>query len=266
MPRSRNKYSRAQLRAKYRKPRRARSGRWFYATLAVVVALGVVGVVITREEQSAQASTPPLWQGSPDKVEGDHWHVAIGVNLCGQWINDAATFETNAENTNVRVGLHTHGDGFIHVHPFTRLEAGDNATLGTYFGFGGWSVDETSLDVWQGPAGAPSKTAWKNGDQCVDASGSKIGEGRLVWEVNCKARSGNPADYKLRDQEVLAIGFLPKGAKLGAPPHAASAPQNDGTAAPAIDQEGCRPSAVGNPGGTATTTTTAPTTTSSSSP
>lgn len=60
--------------------------------------------------------------------------------------------------------------------------------------------------------------------------------------------SGNPSDYKLQDQHVLAVGFLPAGEKLPAPPNAASAPQDDGTGSTAINQKGCAPTAVNNPG------------------
>jgi hypothetical protein len=63
---------------------------------------------------------------------------------------------------------------------------------------------------------------------------------------------------------VVAIGFLPKGQAMGAPPNAASAPANDGASAEAIDQAGCRPTAENNPSGdpgtTATTAATPPTT------
>jgi len=91
-----------------------------------------------------------------------------------------------------------------------------------------------------------------------------------VFEVNCKTVEGNPSDHKLADQEVVAIGFVPKGVEIGGPPNAASAPENDsgtGTQPEAIDQKECRPSAENNPGvrqtvPPATTATTTPSTTS----
>jgi hypothetical protein len=136
--------------------------------------------------------------------------------------------------------------------------------------YGGWSVSKRSISLggppdrfWGGPSFDPSKTEWSNGDRCPNDAGD-AGEGkpgRVVFEVNCKSVSGNPADFKLADQEVVAIGFLPRGEEMGAPPNAASAPANDagtGVTPEAIDQKGCRPTAEGNPGVTPTTPTTAP--------
>ena len=42
----------------------------------------------------------------------------------------------------------------------------------------------------------------------------------MVWAVDDRPQTGNPADYKLRDGETLAIGFLPSDAELPFPPEA----------------------------------------------
>ena len=49
-------------------------------------------------------------------------------------------------------GIHSHGDGLIHTHPFVQSEAGNNATLGKYAD-GDWSVSSDSIGV-DGPASA----------------------------------------------------------------------------------------------------------------
>ena len=65
-----------------------------------------------------------------------------------------------------------HGDGFIHTHPFTRSEGGDNATLGRFLGYGGWGVSEDSIDLgadttaWAGLPADPGKRTWSDGDTC----------------------------------------------------------------------------------------------------
>ncbi|HEX5095340.1 MAG TPA: hypothetical protein VFX21_04975 [Acidimicrobiia bacterium] len=262
MPKSRNKYSRARMRERSRKSRHQRTSGWFYATVAVIVVIGSVtigAIVMGRDDNN----TAP--------VIGDHWHAAFGVNICGEWISNPATFETPANNSGVRAGIHTHGDGFIHIHPFARAETGNNATLGKFLSYGGWSASEDSISVWTGPDVDKSKTTWTNGDKCPSGSEEGAGEpGRVVFEVNCKTVEGNPSDHKLADQEVVAIGFVPKGVEIGAPPNAASAPENDsgtGTTPEAINQKECRPSAENNPGvpetvPPATTATTTPSTTS----
>jgi hypothetical protein len=263
VPKSRNKYSRARRRERSRRTRHQRSSRWFYTAIAAIAIVGVVGVVVVRG--GGDSSIAPQI--------GDHWHAAFGVNICGQWLSNPATFESPAGNSGVRAGIHTHGDGFIHIHPFARAETGDHATLGKFMSYGGWSVSEDSLSVWEGPPNDSTKTSWKNGDKCPSESGQpgKGKPGEVVFEVNCKTVSGNPSDHKLADQEVVAIGFVPKGDEIGPPPNAASAPSNDsGTATQpkAIDQKECRPSATNNPGipDTVPSATTAPSTTSSSTP
>jgi len=247
MPRSRNKYSRAAIRSKSRRPRNQRSSNWFYVTIALIAVFGVVAIVLVRGGGDA-AGGPP--QPATAERPADHWHAAFAVNVCGEWLSDPPGFETAAGNSGVRTGIHTHDDGFIHIHPFYASEGGSNATLGKFLDYGGWSASEDSLDMWTGPSSDPTKTTWSNGDRCPSDDGQP-GEGkpgRIVFQVNCKTVDGNPSDYKLQDQEVVAIGFLPKGEKLDAPPNAASTPVDDGSAAGAINQKGCTPTSSNNPG------------------
>jgi hypothetical protein len=264
VPRSRNKYSRARIRERSRRTRHQRSSGWFYATIAVIIVVGsvTIGAIVVSRDESAAAPT----------IE-DHWHAAFGVNICGEWLSNPATFSYADDNPGVQVGIHTHGDGFIHIHPHASSETGGNATLGKFLSYGGWSVSEDSISVWRGPNGDPQKSTWSNGDRCPSGSGEpgKGKPGEIVFEINCKSVSGNPSDHKLADQEVVAIGFVPKGVEIGAPPNAASAPENDSgtsTEPEAINQKGCRPSAENNPGVADTTppATTTPPTTSSPTP
>ena len=250
------------MRERSRRTRHQRSSRWFYVAIAVIAVVGVVGVVLARSGGQASAGAP---------TTSDHWHAAFGVNLCGEWLGNPATFATPDGNPGVAAGIHTHGDGFIHIHPHSSAETGSNATLGKFMSYGGWSVSENSISVWTGPGAEPSKTTWKNGDRCPNEAGEpgKGKPGQVVFEVNCKTVDGNPADHKLADQEVVAIGFLPEGEEMGAPPNAASAPDIDGgdtTQPTAISQKGCRPTSTNNPGvpdtvAPATTATTTPPTT-----
>jgi hypothetical protein len=259
VPKSRNKHSRARQRERSRRTRHQRSSRWFYIAIAAILIVGIGGVVLAMGGTEPSAGAPQPGQ--------DHWHAAFGVNICGEWLSPPATFESPAGNSGVRAGIHTHGDGFIHIHPYTRSESGSNATLGKFFKYGGWSVSESSLSVWEGPNSDSTKTTWKNGDKCpADATEGAGKPGEVVFEVNCKTVTGNPADHKLADQEVVAIGFVPKGVEIGPPPNAASAPTDDsgGVSPPkSINQKECRPSATNNPGvpDTGSTATTAPSTT-----
>ena len=92
----------------------------FPGVLSLVVVLGIVLVVFARQDRLDEdlGGVPQL---------GDHIHQALGVYVCDQWGVDIPEFESS-------VGIHTHGDGVLHVHPFSQLGVGANATLGRFFG------------------------------------------------------------------------------------------------------------------------------------
>jgi hypothetical protein len=90
----------------------------FPGVLALIIVLGVSLVVYARNDRNQEdiGGTPQL---------EDHIHQAFGVNVCGEWKTDIPEFESP-------VGIHTHGDGVLHVHPFSQLGVGSNATLGRF--------------------------------------------------------------------------------------------------------------------------------------
>jgi hypothetical protein len=113
--------------------------------------------------------------------------------------------------------MHSHDDGVIHMEPVTSDEAGKNATVGTYFDFGGWKLSSSGYTFLG--------TTVKNGDKCGTSTGT------LQWELgkwdgtNGKQKytvqSGNPHSYKLLEGDIVVIAFLPPGktlASIGDPP------------------------------------------------
>jgi hypothetical protein len=224
--------------------------------MAVIVVVGIGLVVFSRGETSA--GVPPQPGDPATGAPGDHWHSAFAVNICGQWIDPPSEFETQPDNPNVNVGIHTHGDGFIHIHPFTRSEGGNNATLGRFLDYGGFGVSEDSLDLgddtsrWPGLAANPEKREWSNGDECPAGTTMSGRAGVVKWSVNCHNRTGNPADYKLKDLQVIAIAFLPEQEPIGVPPNANATPADDGTTPGPFDVKDCT---TAGPGGQITTTT-----------
>jgi hypothetical protein len=227
------KASRTKRRASVRAARRNRSNFWWYTLAAVVIVAGVVGIALSR---TSNADTPPI-------VNKDHWHAAIGVNVCGQWLPNAPQFE-DAE------GIHTHGDGLIHIHPFLTRAAGKNATVGMYFKLGGWKANESSFTLWDG-------ATHKTGDKCDGKDAT------VRWELNGKPQSGNISDYRMQDQDVIALALLPKGEKIGTPPSSAelAAPSDLPGAAPPVSGDTTPTSAGGVAPGDTTPTTAPPTST-----
>src|SRR4029079_18385354 len=87
-------------------------------TVSTVVVLGVLLVALSRNNDSLYG-TPA---GAVGPAISDHWHAAYGVNLCGVWQPAIPEWESVA-------GLHTHGDGLFHIHPFTSRGEFENATV-----------------------------------------------------------------------------------------------------------------------------------------
>jgi hypothetical protein len=205
MARPKNRYARAQARARYRKPKRGRSSLGWNVAIGVIVVAGVGGIALSRT-------------GSDDprpRANADHWHARLAVNVCGQWLSNAPEFEARADNPGITAGIHTHGDGFMHIHPFASDEAGDNATIGTFLGFGGWDAADDSFELWEGGK-------QEDGGPCTAADGTEQ-EGTVRWSVNGRERKGDPSDYRPEDGDVIVFAFLPAGDEIPAPPEAAQA-------------------------------------------
>ncbi len=187
---------------------------WITAGVIVVI-LGIIVIAFSRDSSD---DVQPI-------ANQDHWHAPIGFNVCGEWLSNAPEFSLQAGSSSLRAGVHSHGDGLMHIHPFVSAESGNNATVETWMEYGGWSVSEDSFNVWDGQS-------VQNGDPCPD------GPGTVVWTVNGEVRQGNPSDYKPADLDVIAIGFLAEGAELGEPPSAETIPTDlPGATQPGHDPE-----------------------------
>jgi hypothetical protein len=228
MRKSRSRYARAQARARYRKPKRRGGSFGWNMGIALIAVLGIALLIWTVASRRSEAVAAPR-AGNPATGEaGDHWHASLDVYTCTGWLmTPAPEFETKADNPEIRVGIHSHGDGLIHIHPFNSSESGDNATLGKFLEYGGWSASSSSLDLWPGPDGNAVKE--KNGDTCKLADGSEK-KGTLTWYVNGKKQSGDPSGYHPKDRQQIALVFAPAGTKLadlGTPPNSQRVPTDE---------------------------------------
>jgi hypothetical protein len=211
-----SKYNRARIRSRVRRPkRRGGSTMWTMVTVAVVVVGGLL-VALSVIDNKATADVPP-------KI-GDHWHAFLGVDVCGEWLPVSPEFHQRANESGIQAGLHSHGDGLMHLHPFASDEAGNEATVGRFVDYGGWSLSSGSMTLWDG-------ITHENGQEC--GAGADAKPARLQWIVGefgkpwpTKARTGNPADYRPKNGEIVAIYFLPEGDPLPEPPDAEDALAN----------------------------------------
>jgi peptidylprolyl isomerase len=198
-------------------PPRSRPLVWVLVVVAVI-AIAVVPIMALSNHSSSSVKASdvgPLVYDVNQPANSKHnlaahWHAALGVYDCDHWLGDhsgeglwewpSATRDgrpSQVDAPDTYAGMHSHSDGIIHMEASTPADAGMNATVGRYFEEGGWTVSATGysfLDVTRA-----------NGDGC----GNKPGE--LKWSVNGKAQSGDPAAYKLYNDDVVVIAFVPGG-------------------------------------------------------
>jgi len=182
---SRKRYARA---SSLRTRRRTSSGAtWFRLSTAVIVILGTMLVVVSRNDRAGAKSPPPL-------ANKDHWHAALGINICGTWQPNVPAYEGNG-------GVHSHGEGLMHIHPFDAAHAGHNANIGVFLLGAGDKLSSTSIKL-------NGQKRLSNGDRCS----SLKKDGVIRWVVNGKERtgSGNPAKYAPKNGDYITVAFVPK--------------------------------------------------------
>ncbi|MYG60254.1 MAG: hypothetical protein F4200_00425 [Acidimicrobiales bacterium] len=92
----------------------------FPAAMLLVVLLGVVLILVARNERSSNAPA------GPPRL-GDHWHSLYAIYDCDEFILDLYPNDVDDQS-----GIHTHGDGLIHIHPFHTGVTGQFATVGAF--------------------------------------------------------------------------------------------------------------------------------------
>lgn len=181
-----------------RTARGARPLGW-YAAIALVVLLGVAGIVSSRAEYRSELAAGA--DGSGPVANVDHWHAAYGIYLCD-------SFAPKITNERDPKGIHTHADGIIHIHPFVRSAAGNNATLEVFADAVDMTLTDDELEV-------PGGKSYKSGEtECGDETGI------VQVKVNDKVLTENVAKFKLNDGDLVTIAFAPEDAELPEPPSA----------------------------------------------
>lgn len=182
----------------------------FPLVIAVVVLLGVALVVYARSTREALAE--PRSQATD---EPDHWHAAYGIAKCGDFVFDTeATYLTDAGPD--ALGIHTHADGVIHVHPFTDSAAGRNARMRLFF-------DQVGIDVSDSKVTFPDGTTWDESKDTCTVDGEEV-RAQIVlakWnDVQDAVDGEKPNDIRTEDLgdvrftadgEYYTLALVPEG-------------------------------------------------------
>ena len=117
---------------------RARRDVLFPAAMLLVALLGVVLILVARSERAdnAPAGPPRL---------GDHWHSLYTIYECDDFVADLYPNDVNDFS-----GIHTHGDGLIHIHPFHTGVTGQFATVGAFMNEIEVLFDDSTLELPDG--------------------------------------------------------------------------------------------------------------------
>ena len=181
----------------------------FPIAIAAILVVGVLVVVFARgENQEAAAVSPTV---------NEHWHTAYGVYVCDAFLPPLTDQVTDT------TGLHTHGDGIAHIHPFNGAAAGGNATLakwgettGLSFSGEGFTVDGSTYEPGYDCGGQPatvSLNVWSLDD--LEAApqvltGAEMGD----WRFD-------------RNRMAITLAVVPEGTEVPPPPTAADVDRLD---------------------------------------
>lgn len=175
----------------------------FPLALAAVIVVGIALVAFARANRDTTALTPTF---------GDHWHIAYGIYDC-----TTEDFLPNlADPQTPNSGIHTHGDGVVHLHPRGSDATGNNAQLKQFLDATRTEInDDTELTF-------PDRDALVEGVMCngepaiLQLARFAPGTQELV-----SVTTENVEDYRfIEDQEAITLALAPAGAEIPPPPQA----------------------------------------------
>ncbi len=203
---------------------RVQGGSIFPIAIMAVIVLGVASIVYARQ-------TVPSADDSPPTIN-DHWHMAYGFEICGEWFQLEGDLEDrnsagNFVNTNfLQTGIHSHNDGVIHWHPYTSRAVGSRADLGVF-------LETYDIELTNDALRFPDNQL--GGDDYVEGETTCNGEDAelsvVVWENFTDTDDGDRyiADMNdirvSSDQMVFSIAFVPRGEPVSMPPWASRLPE-----------------------------------------
>lgn len=235
---------------------RFQGGSLFPVAVLVVIVVGLLTIVYARQSRPDPGSQPPQ--------VNDHWHAAYGMYVCDTWLpkltgtledtqTDPATGQVIPTKFTT-TGVHSHGDGVIHWHPYSTKAVGNRAKLGLFLN--NYDV-ELSPDELKLPANQGGNDYKASDFTC---NGKKVQITVTAWDSYTDTGKGttnitNLNDVRLKnDGMVFTIAVVPAGTTITMPPWAKNLPDLG-----AADGSGSTTTVAGDTSGTTGDTTSATT-------
>lgn len=171
------------------------------AMLGIMV-LGTALVTFAWNARDVEALSPSF---------ADHWHLSYGIYDCREEAFMAPLEDPGTPNS----GIHTHGDGVIHLHPFSSTATGNNAQLERFF-----EATRAQLD-------GDDALTFSDRDALTEEGATCDGEPAILQVARFAPGSDTPVEVitedlgEMRfraDQEGIVIALLPAGADIPPPP------------------------------------------------
>jgi hypothetical protein len=176
----------------------------FTLTIFVILVVGSLTVFYARNERVTSASA----EVGPSAKKSDHWHVAYGIYVCDHFLPVLSDVGEDKE------GIHTHGDGIIHTHPFSQAASGNNARL-KVFG------DQVGIKFGKDSFTTPDGTEYKSGYKCGDKD-AKVLLYRWPQALDPNATADvfdkDFAQVRLKDdRSAMTLAVVPEGTDVPRP-------------------------------------------------
>jgi plastocyanin len=119
---------------------------WVPVVGVMIAVFGILGVLFVAR---SAVGAPRI---------GEHWHAALAIFVNEEQLPRIAEALTAQ-------GIHTHGDGMIHIHPHNQAGEGNGARIANFFGDQGGRLTNSEMRL----PGRPD-TTYRNGDD-IDGDG-----------------------------------------------------------------------------------------------
>lgn len=194
------------------KGRRRHTPWGYFGAIAIIVVLGLVGTVTSRNRLIAQINNA----GGTAPTVGTTWYEGYSVYACGKFLPEVKVPAPNPQ------GITTAQTGIITIAPKVKAVAGKNATLGKFASAVGIKLNAAEMQL-------PGGHLYLDGNTCEGQPGhvyikqfAYVGDtvGELYNGAKNQLPKLDPTAVPLSNGALITIAFVPSGkaSSIPAPP------------------------------------------------